>query len=369
MRKSVLGLALAFALALVPRPALGSDHADPVVPPDPGANITGLFFYPKDDRFVLVFNVRRALTAPGPYELEPFLYTIHIDLDPRLSFDKEEDRLRYGGTIEDPAGIESEVQIEIRLNDDASLKSVAYDGLLHTDGIEVFTGLRDDPFIFPRFFKRNVISMVLSVPQTALPGGVQDWLLWATTTRVDGGELLDIVGRSNRSQQGRFNLFINKYLPHEQVPAIMEMVEKTNKIDNLLNRYALTRGGHEIYLYTLKMRKYDVVPDVMVYTNRFPVGFPNGRLLTDDVAKLTCDLGDCVLYEVSFIEGDFPRATVNDKPFLDDFPYLAEPWPASPEPPPPKSLWPWILLLLVVIVLVLWLLCRWCRRRGARKGK
>lgn len=369
MKKSLLGLvALAFALALVPRTALGSDHADPVVPPEPGANITGLFFFPKDDQFVLVFNVRRALTAPGPYNLEPFDYTIHIDLDAKLSFDKEEDRLRYGGTIEDPAGIKSEVQIKIRLNDDASLKSVAYEGLLHTEGIQTFAGLRDDPFIFPRFFKRNVISMVLSVPQSAFPGGVQDWLLWATTTDAESGELLDIVGRSNRTQQGRF-MFLNKYLPHEQAPALMKGLEKSNKINAFLNRYTQTRGLRELYIYTLMLRKYDLVPDVMVYTNRFPVGFPNGRLLTDDVAKLTCDLGDCVLYEISFIEGDFPRATVNDKEFSPDFPYLAAPWPESPEPPPPKSLWPWIILLLVVLLLVVWLLCRWCRKRGARKGK
>jgi hypothetical protein len=93
----------------------------------------------------------------------------------------------------------------------------------------------------------------------------------------------------------------------------------------------------------------------MIYTNRFPPGFPNGRLLPDDVAALTCATGDCILQELSFVEGGWPRATVNDKPFLDDWPYLAEPWPDTPETPPStKSIWPYIIGLLLLIVLVSW---------------
>ncbi len=73
----------------------------------------------------------------------------------------------------------------------------------------------------------------------------------------------------------------------------------------------------------------------MIFTTRFPPGYPNGRMLTDDVNAITCTTGDCLLQELSFIEGDWPRATVNDKPFLADGPYLAEPWLDRPPPPPP----------------------------------
>jgi hypothetical protein len=39
-----------------------SDHADPLNVTDPNANITGLFIFPKDDQYVLIFNVRKSLT-------------------------------------------------------------------------------------------------------------------------------------------------------------------------------------------------------------------------------------------------------------------------------------------------------------------
>ena len=107
----------------------------------------------------------------------------------------------------------------------------------------------------------------------------------------------------------------------------------------------------------LKMRKYDLVPDVMIYSNSNPVGFPNGRLLTDDVAAQTCATGDCVLQELSFIEGGWPRATKNDKDFLADFPYLAEPWPDSPETPPSTaSLWPYLIGILLVVLVLGWII-------------
>ncbi len=60
--------------------------------------------------------------------------------------------------------------------------------------------------------------------------------------------------------------------------------------------------------FTFQIRKYDLAPDVMIYTNRFPPGFPNGRLLTDDVNAIVCATGDCLLQELSFIERQYGRA-------------------------------------------------------------
>jgi hypothetical protein len=101
----------------------------------------------------------------------------------------------------------------------------------------------------------------------------------------------------------------------------------------------------------------------MIYTNRFPPGFPNGRFLTDDVAAITCSTGDCILQELSFIEGGWPRATVNDKPFLDDWPFLAEPWPDAAEAPPPsKSIWPYIIGIVILNLIVSWALVEIVRR-------
>ena len=96
------------------------------------------------------------------------------------------------------------------------------------------------------------------------------------------------------------------------------------------------------YQPLFKIRPYDLFPDVMIYTKQYKVGFPNGRFLTDDVAKLTCDEGDCALVEGAYIDSPkWPRATVNDKPFLAEFPYLAEKWDEkeiAPKPPEPLTL-------------------------------
>jgi hypothetical protein len=106
---------------------------------------------------------------------------VNIDLTTPVTFDSTEDRARYGGTIPVPDKLHPDVTIKVRLQDDTSLKPIAYTGLRNTDKIRTFTGVRDDPFIFPRFFKRNVISMVMSIPKNAFPDGQQDFILWGTT--------------------------------------------------------------------------------------------------------------------------------------------------------------------------------------------
>ena len=62
-------------------------------------------------------------------------------------------------------------------------------------------------------------------------------------------------------------------------------------------------------------REWDFVPDVMVYTTRYQVGYPNGRYLTDDVAALLAQHGDTLLLELSHNKGQWPRHTTNDKEF------------------------------------------------------
>ncbi len=75
----------------------------------------------------------------------------------------------------------------------------------------------------------------------------------------------------------------------------------------------------------------------MIYSNRFNVGFPNGRRLTDDVAALLARYGDTLLLELSYRSPAWPRKTTNDKPFSAEFPFLADPWPDK-EPTPGPAL-------------------------------
>jgi len=333
-------LVLAVSLQL-PLSASASDHADPLQLDVAESNLTGLFFFPVGDRMIAAINVRRGLSTPGPYNLSPFVFRLHFDLESGVSFDDAEDRARYGGTIVDPAGITATAEIEIRLNDDASLGDSQIRGLAAEGGIRIWSGVRDDPFIFPRFEGKNVISTVISLPREAFPPGQQVFVLWATVSRSRDGVQIDHVGRSNRTQLGRFD-FLNTVPPREHVSEILAKLSQTSQVEEWLGRYRQLAPLANLYHYVLQLRPYDVFPDVLIYTSQQPAGFPNGRRLEDDVVGLTCAQGDCDLQELAFFEGkEWPRRTVNDKPFLSEFPFLAEPWPESSEPAPAmRSVWP-----------------------------
>src|SRR5712691_8783722 len=173
MKKASI-LLLGFVLLLLPSALQSSDHADPINLEVLESGITDLFAFPDGDQMIVMLNVRRALTAPPPYQLEPFEFAVYMDLHTKVTVDNKEERTRYGGSIPNPDGIKEDVTIKIRLKNDASLNSVKYEGLQNTERIKLFTGVRDDPFIFPRFFKRNTIAMVLAIPFSSFPKSQRD---------------------------------------------------------------------------------------------------------------------------------------------------------------------------------------------------
>lgn len=331
-RSLLNALALITAL-LLPAAGRASDHADPMwlAEDEQEANITGLFFFPEGDHYVAILDVRRSLVGPPPYNLEPFEYNIHMDFHTKLRFDAAEDLARYGGTIDAPEGVAPDATIRIRLDNDAKVKETSFKGLGDAQSIRVFSGVRDDPFIFPKFFGVNVITMAFSIPQASFPEHAESFLLWATSNRVDGGEQIDHVGRSNRTQLGRFEI-LNTIPPSRHVAEIKEKAEPRSKVQAFLGNW-LPPLANLNQLSGLLIRHYDAVPDVMIFTRTRPPGFPNGRRLEDDVALLTCAQGDCPLQENAFIDTmQWPRSTVNDKPLTMEFPYLAEAWPPKPQP-------------------------------------
>jgi hypothetical protein len=286
----------------------------------------------------------------------------------------QEARARYGGQIPDPEGISPDATIEISLNNDATLREVRITGLKDPesisvgrkdpDKISVWTGVRDDPFIFPPFFGTNVVAMVVSIPLTRFPENQQGWLVWATSHK--GGRQIDHVGRSLRTQNPRFEL-LNTRPPREHAHAVRE----ENKNPSLKRDLALRFGFQPLFAY----RPWDFVPDVMIYARRFPVGFPNGRYLTDDVAALLGQHGDTQLLELSHhTPGRWPRMTTNDKEFLKQFPYLAEPHPDSEERLPPSltaasrlKLAGIAIAVLLLLTLMNWLFARWYHRKKLRR--
>lgn len=129
---SYLGATVALFLVLIAGGAAkASDHADPMWLPEDEqeANITGLFFFPDGDQYVFILDVRRALTGPPPYNLEPFEYNIHLDFHTPVRFDNAEDVARYGGTIDKPENIRPDATLTFRLNNDTTVKQQTFKGL------------------------------------------------------------------------------------------------------------------------------------------------------------------------------------------------------------------------------------------------
>lgn len=387
MRGALYALTIAAAAALAPA-AQASDHADPIGLERLEAGLAGLFVFPAGDRLIIVLGARRALVTQEPFDLKPYWFSVHLDLDSPVSFDDPRRNAIYGGRVERPEAIGEDVRLAVRLNDDATVAERRINNLADPSEVRLWTGVRDDPFIFPSFFATNIIAVAWSLPRSALPSDSSPILIWGTTTTGDG-EQIDHVGRANRTQLPRFD-FLNPLPPSEHVAAIESRREKGSRVQRLISRYLAPVTG--LYELVFKLRPYDVAPDVLIYSAQRPPGFPNGRQLTDDVVGLTCAQGDCFFLDLAFARTDAVRGNLegpacpavetpdgfrrktNDKRFLDVFPYLAEPWTHETclQRPAGKSVSPiWLAAALAVIVLVILGVTYWlgwrCGRRKALK--
>ena len=167
-----------------------------------------------------------------------------------------------------------------------------------------------------------------------------------------------------RTQNPRFEL-LNTLPPREHKAAIMEEHEHPS----LLRDIALRFNMQSLFAY----RKWDFVPDVMIYTTRFGVGFPNGRLLTDDVAALLAQHGDTLLLELSHHTGGWPRRRRTTRISSSRSPISRSPGPTSRAPrrrPDPES---WYKLIAIAVGtaaaadLENWLVAVWYYRKKLRR--
>ena len=202
--------------------AFASDHADPVelpifnllddAKPSPdqdkklAGGITDLFVFPVDESdqpvlkgdqiarvksFVFILCVRPILPPnPPKLELTPYTYAIHIDTSTPITFEPGATRARYGGSIANPEKIHENYTLRFQLNDDTTLKKfetdfpagAAKDRIVHfPSGSE--SAIKDDPFIFPPFFRTNVLAMAAKVPIECFPPDKRAWIIWGTSSR------------------------------------------------------------------------------------------------------------------------------------------------------------------------------------------
>jgi hypothetical protein len=351
---------------------------------------------------VFIICVRRQLTDRSTLRLEPFTYKLHIDYNSEVELPMPDDSgtampqmaapdssgygtdhehkpdslsvveafARYGGKIPHPEEILEDLTIEFRLNNQGGFQEGYPRASRKGLPMESYSGIHDDPFIFPAFFGTNTVAMAVQIPIEAFPADRTDFLIW--TTSHQGSKQIDHVGRSLRTQNPRFEL-LNKLHPSKHVAAIVD--EHTNP--SLMRDVFLRLNFAQTFAY----RKWDFAPDVMCLSTRVGVGFPNGRLLTDDVAAILAQHGDTLLYELAFQHNNYrwPRQKVNDLPkdgsgqFNAEFPYLLPPHAERSQPPPPRLSMASIIKLLLIGLLIIsllvlshWLFARFYHRRQLR---
>ena len=256
------------------------------------ARLTDLHVFTNGDNLVLSLATNPAIPVGVTSYTFPSDLTLRISIDrhSRVSFDDADAVRLFGGTIENPEGVRQDLEFTITF-DDSGEPSLAARGLSRRarERVRLFAGLRDDPFINGLRSGRNVGAVVLELPLTDVLGpddGERSTLLvWAKSDvpNVDGRDD-EHAGRNLRSQ----------VLGNEELNG-------------------MSPSDHWM--------KMGVVPDVLIYDTSRPAGFPNGRLLTDDIITMLGNDGDPVVFSNPVAEAP----TANDKSFLASFPYLAEP--------------------------------------------
>ena len=395
--------------------AVASDHADPVKVRflgQPKSNLSGLFVFEHRNKLVIALCAQPGIVDNDSVDLRPLVYSIHIDCDAQIGFEdptdinyefneNQERTFRYGGWVENPENIKEDIvvqfsfenlgnvnpfakkkageQIAVRPNVKVGGEKLDHQKLSKTIEENSWVGLRDDPFILQGFSNSNVVAFVIEIPLDQL-GDNDGILVWGTATQH--GKQVDHVGRSLRTMLPRLD-FINKLHPSEHVKAIKQRHTNPGVVQNLKTYAASPIFG---------IRHYDMEPDVVIFTpsrwktkvkdkpipineDEPTIAFPNGRRLTDDVAKLMSLRGDSLLWEVSIADAHADhkiRPSENGKPFLEEMPYLAAPNPNPSVTPTPELRSKTIAVLIasalgVVLLLVTpWVLYLFTRRKLIR---
>jgi hypothetical protein len=250
------------------------------------ARVTDWHAWHAGDKFVMATSVNPNIPGgQASYRFsEDLTVRMHIDRDSAIDYTNAAMNAKYGGVIVSPERISPDITLEFAWDENGEI-------VMHTEGvsdeaksrIKVYSGLRDDPFINGLRNGRNVASIVVEMPLADVKGAGSSLLTWTTTKVPDiHSPIVEHSGRALRSQ-----------------------FPENNAMNEMRPRAHYTELG--------------TVPDVAIHNLGAPAGFPNGRLLTDDVID---QVGDPRLTGNAVAQAP----TENDKPFLSSFPYLAQPW-------------------------------------------
>jgi uncharacterized protein DUF4331 len=311
-----------------------SDHFDT---DDVRTDITDLYVFPspgRDDRSVLVLDFNPEPSTLGVSVDPAASYELKIDTDGDLEADiafhvlftptspTEATATVYRATGEDARGFGAVGEIVIA---DAAMSSGESAPIADSGGYRFFSGIRSDPHFkdihgFRNDFQftghdpvaeRNVIGIVLEVPNADLGAGRPIRIWGRTTAPVDGNVVtVDQAGRPGTNNA--FNGPEEDLLEFDATPPS----EQLTRFRDRFLAFLRSLGYPDAEAVDLLP---DYLPDVLSYDPALPPGFPNGRRLTDDTADLLASL---------LTRGRVTSDLVSPHTdLLDEFPYLGAPHP------------------------------------------
>jgi hypothetical protein len=313
-----------------------SDHFDTE---DSRTDITDLYAFPapgRDDRSVIVLDFN-----PEPSALELSFdpaasYELKIDTDGDLEAEiafhvlftptsgTEATATLYRATGENARGTGAVGEIVIAA---APMSIGESEPIPESGGYQLFTGIRSDPHFkdiqgFRNGFQftghdpvaeRNVIGIVLEVPNTDLGAGGPIRIWGRTMALVDG----DVVTVDQAGRPGTNNAFNEP----EEDRLEFDATPPSEQLSRFRVRFLAFLGSLGYSDAEAADLLPDYLPDVLSYDPSQPPGYPNGRRLTDDTADLLAGL---------LTRGRVTSDLVGPHTdLLDEFPYLGAPHPAT----------------------------------------
>ncbi|HKW58363.1 MAG TPA: DUF4331 family protein [Candidatus Dormibacteraeota bacterium] len=318
------------------------DHTAHIGPPmgDPKTDITDVYAFLKPGdpaRSVLVLNVNPLAPALASSFDSAAIYMINVDTNGDAVADRSI-RIRFSEVVdgEQTATVHLATGgLAARLNDGgmaiitAAPASFGPDARITTRGeYTFFAGIRSDPFFFDLlgfidnfnfghgdfFADKNVFSIVLEVPNSALGDSPATTSLWARTVLVQNGALV----RDDRMARAAINTVFN----HGQDKNVFNSIDPDQDLTAMTTegitfvqsfRNTLSALGGKPALATV------LLPDVLNYDFSRATSYAalNGRRLQDDVIDISLSLvtgGSLTTDKVG------PHSD-----YLSEFPYLGAP--------------------------------------------
>ena len=336
--------------------ASAADHRDsPINVSNPTADINDVWAFrsPTDpDNLVIAISVN-PLIAPSDNQTRGVFdrlasYQIHVDVDGDLLDDATVNIRRAGNSLVFE-GLGAPIA--------ATITPPGAEPVINDAGpVKVFAGLRDDPFFFdlagfltflgdPKvpvnglraagggdpvdaFAGTNVLAIVVELPVVAVTGGanadsgsIKTWVSSSRGVRIDRMAIPTInTVLIPSAEKDAFNAAHPRDdAANYRDTAIDSIKGLRGVVDDLFG--GARQDGGPLGDLTAEQVGGALIPDVVTIDFSQPLQFPNGRGLEDDV--IDAALG--VVLNRGGAAGIGDGVSANDVPFLDSFPYLAEP--------------------------------------------